>query len=49
MIMKDLKIENIGIPIIADKAILKGSIYYTSKTPSKLIRLVVISVKSPQI
>ncbi|MFX1379216.1 MAG: alpha/beta hydrolase family protein [Promethearchaeota archaeon] len=41
--MKDLKIENIEIPIIADKVILKGSIYYTSKTPSKAPWVIILA------
>jgi dienelactone hydrolase len=33
--MENIQIENIDIPIKSDNINLKGSIYYTSKTPSK--------------
>jgi len=41
--MKDLEIENINIPIKADNIKLKGSIYYTSKTPLKAPWIIILA------
>ncbi len=41
--MIDLKIENIDIPLKPDNIQLKGSIYYTSNTPSKAPWIIILA------
>jgi len=41
--MKDLEIENVDIPIKGDNIDLKGSIYYTTKTPLKAPWIIILA------